>query len=100
MLGSNGVNCRSEASIFEWKEVTMAKKEAWNVLECVALAKRVLEQEGDTFESGACGVVFAFGKDNGHWTVTKAKPANGRWSKAKRAAHELVCSSLATEQGE
>ena len=79
----------------------MSKKEAWNVLECVALAKRVLEQECDAFEDTACGVVFSFHKEaNGHWIVTEVKPANGRWSKAKRAASELVCSSLATEQGE
>ena len=78
----------------------MAKKEAWNVLECVALAKRVLEQECDAFEDTACGVVFAFNKDNGRWVVSEARPVNGRWSKAKRAAHELMRSSLATEQGE
>ena len=78
----------------------MAKKEAWNVLECVALAKRVLEQSGDSFEGVACGVVFAFSKDRGRWVVSGAKPANGRWSKDKRAASELVRSSLATEQDE
>ena len=78
----------------------MAKKEAWTVLECVALAKRVLEQEGDSFEAVTCGVVFAFGKVDGRWTVTDARPANGRWSKDKRAAHELVRSSLRNEQGE
>lgn len=76
------------------------KKGSWDALDCVALAKRALEQEGDEFEGSACGVVFAFGKDNGRWTVTDARPANGRWSKAKRAASELVRSSLRSEQDE
>ena len=90
----------------------MAKKEARNVLECVALAKRVLEQEGDTFEDAACGVVFRFRKEKrdfnlacrigvgDHWVVEDAKPANGRWSKAKNEACVLVRSSLRSEQGE
>lgn len=75
-------------------------KDKWSVLDCVALAKRVLESGGIEFEGSACGVVFAFGKADGRWVVADAKPANGRWSKAKRAASELVRSSLATEQGE
>ena len=78
----------------------MSKKKAWAACECVALAKRVLEQECDAVEGVACGVVFVFSKDSSRWTVVEAKPANGRWSKAKRAAHELVCSSLRNEQGE
>ena len=78
----------------------MAKKEAWCVLECVVLAKRVLEQSGTEYEGSACGVVFAFGKDSGRWDVVDARPANGRWSKDKRAASELVRSSLQNEQGE
>ena len=79
----------------------MSKKKAWAACECVALAKRVLEQECDSFEDTACGVVFSFHKEaNGYWIMTEARPANSRWSKAKRAASELVCSSLATEQGE
>ena len=75
-------------------------KSSWDALDCVVLAKRALEQEGDSFEGSACGVVFAFGKADGRWVIVEARPANGRWSKAKRTAYELVCSSLATGQGE
>ena len=75
-------------------------KGKWDVLECVALAKRVLEQDGDAFEGVVCGVVFAFGKDNGRWTVTDARPANGRWSKAKSAALDMVRCALRSGQGE
>ena len=75
-------------------------KGKWDALDCVALAKRALEQEGDEYEGAACGVVFAFGKADGRWTVIDAKPANGRWSKAKNAALDMVRCALRSGQGE
>ena len=90
----------------------MSKKKAWAACECVALAKRVLEQSGDTFEATACGVVFRFRKEKrdfnlacrigfgDHWVVEDAQPANGRWCKSKDDACVLVRSALRSEQNE
>ena len=88
------------------------KRSSWDVLDCVALAKRVLEQSDDSFEGEACGVIFRFRKEardfnlasrtsfGDHWVVEDARPINGRWSSSKNEAYALVRSALRSEQGE